>query len=152
MGATRPSRVFAELACATLFTSFMLCGCTAGNAVQPGNTVVDAEQADAHRCTTTDPKLVYKKRPLFPRRAKQAGIERATVILRSIIDTGGRVKNIEVEQSSEPGYGFEAAAVRAVTEWRYEPATVNCEPVEVYFYVQVEFINARSRTDDHQET
>ena len=46
---------------------------------------------------------------------------------------------IEILRSNRPNMGFEDAALAAVKQWRYEPATQNGRPVDVYFTVVVDF-------------
>jgi TonB family protein len=52
----------------------------------------------------------------------------------------GSVTEIEVKNSTNPGQGFEDAAIAALKKWRYEPGTLNGKPVPVYFTVTIDFI------------
>ena len=51
----------------------------------------------------------------------------------------GHGKMGRLVESLAPDYGFEEAAVEAIRQWRYRPATRNGQPVSVYFTVLVEF-------------
>ncbi len=76
--------------------------------------------------------------PLYPELARQTRIE-ADVVLRAVIRKNGSVGEIEVLLCNRPSLGFEESAVKAVRQWRYEPARMNGEPVDAYFTVFVEF-------------
>jgi len=77
-------------------------------------------------------------RPAYPVLAREARIE-GDVILQAVIRRDGSVSEAEVLRCSQPGFGFEEAAVEAVTQWRYLPATQNDRPVAVYFTIFIEF-------------
>jgi len=77
-------------------------------------------------------------KPIYPEKARNAKIS-CEIILQIVITVDGRVRDVEVLQSSSPGYGFEEAAKEAVRQWRYEPAMKDNRPVEVYFTVKVDF-------------
>lgn len=77
--------------------------------------------------------------PQYPELARIARIQ-GNVILQAVIHREGGVGEIAVLRSTHPGVGFEDAATEAVSQWRYEPATQNGRPVEVYFTIIVEFI------------
>lgn len=57
-----------------------------------------------------------------------------------MIQKDGTVVNPVVEECTEPGYGFEAAAMAAVKRWRYAPARVNDKIRAVYFHLVVDFV------------
>ena len=86
------------------------------------------------------PELVQdsKIEPIFPELARVARLS-GRVILRAVIDEEGSVGEIEVVDSNRPGFGFDDAAVEAVQQWKYKPATMRGRPVAVYFVVLVEF-------------
>jgi protein TonB len=88
----------------------------------------------------TNPKLIEetKVQPEYPELARVARLE-GNVILQAIIHADGSVGELEILRCNRPNMGFEDAAVQAVTQWRYEPATQGGRPVEVYFTVFVEF-------------
>ena len=79
--------------------------------------------------SATVPKLVYSPPPLYPREAEVRGQE-GTVRLWVRITKAGRVASVRIATSS--GHGIlDAAALRAVRNWRFEPARKGGEPVEV---------------------
>ena len=79
-----------------------------------------------------------KIRPEYPEMPRVAQVG-GNVILRAIIHTDGSVGEIEILRCNRPNMGFEDAAIQAVQQWRYEPATQGGRAVEVYFTVVVDF-------------
>jgi TonB family protein len=76
--------------------------------------------------------------PIYPAKARDHR-ESGQVIIQSVIHANGTVGEASVIRVSRPNLGFEKAAVDAVKQWRYEPATVHGQPVDVYFTVVVDF-------------
>ncbi len=79
-----------------------------------------------------------KVQPEYPELARRARLE-GSVILQAIVYKDGTVGEIEVLRCTRPNVGFEAAAVAAVQNWRYQPATQNGKPVDVFFTINVTF-------------
>jgi TonB family protein len=77
-----------------------------------------------------------KVEPDYP---EQARIERkdGMVILLAVIRKDGTVTDISISRSSMPSAAFEEAGKAAFSQWRYEPATKDGEPVEVMFEVLI---------------
>ena len=88
----------------------------------------------------TNPELIGDSKidPLYPEMARVARVE-GNVVLQAIVRQDGSVGDLHVLRSNRPMMGFEEAAIAAVQQWRYEPATQNGRPVDVYFTVFVEF-------------
>lgn len=77
-------------------------------------------------------------KPEFPEIARRARLM-GEVTLQAICYKDGTVGDIQVLRSSRPGVGFEEKAIEAVKQWRYEPATQNGKPVDVFFTIVVNF-------------
>ncbi len=60
-----------------------------------------------------------------------------TVILESIIDKQGNVRDLRVLQDQP--YGLSEAAVKAVRNWTFHPATLDGKPVTVWYVLTVNF-------------
>ncbi len=88
----------------------------------------------------TEPELIpgTKVRPVSPEAARAAGVS-GTVILRAVIRRDGTVGDLEVLEEVPGGFGFGRAAIEAVRQWRYRPATRDGEPIDVYFTIIVLF-------------
>jgi len=84
----------------------------------------------------TAPKLLNRVEPAYPKAARRELIE-GVVILEAIISASGNVTNIAVLKSVHPL--IDEAAVHAVRQWRYSPATLNGNPVRVYLTVTMTF-------------
>ena len=86
----------------------------------------------------TNPVLIDKQRPNYPELARVARLE-GTVILQAVVRRDGTVGELHVLRCTEPNMGFEEAAMDAVVQWLYEPATQDGRPVDVFFTVFVDF-------------
>jgi protein TonB len=89
---------------------------------------------------TTQPVLIPSSRvePAYPEIARR-GAYGATIVLRALVLANGSVGEVTVLRTSHPNLGFEAAASRAIRQWRYEPALRGGRPVDAYVYVHVHF-------------
>jgi protein TonB len=82
------------------------------------------------------PQLINRVEPSYPEAARKARME-GVVILEAIITANGNVEDVKVLKSMNPL--LDAAATRAVQQWRYRPATLNGRAVRVYLTVTVTF-------------
>jgi len=82
------------------------------------------------------PKRVFAPQPEYPEEARLGRVQ-GVVILETIIDTLGAVTNVKVLKGLPSG--LTEAAVKAVSDWRFNPAMLNGEPVAVYYLVTVSF-------------
>lgn len=67
--------------------------------------------------------LIHEVGPTYPEEARAAGIA-GWVRVRYDVTAAGLVDNAKVVAAHPPG-AFDAAALQAVTQWRYRPALVN---------------------------
>jgi protein TonB len=82
------------------------------------------------------PLLIASPEPEYPEGARRIHLE-GLVILEAIISADGAVGDIRVVHSANPL--LDAAAEKAVRQWRYRPATLNGRAVSVYLTVTVTF-------------
>lgn len=78
---------------------------------------------------------------IFPVKDPRLGVQpppKGPVTLLLLVDTLGRVKEVQVETSSGRKI-LDQEAVRSARRYEYRPATVNCEPVEMWTTMQVDF-------------
>ena len=78
---------------------------------------------------------------IFPIQDPRLGVQpppKGPVTLLLLVDTLGRVKEVQVETSSGRKI-LDQEAVRSARRYEYRPATVNCEPVEMWTTMQVDF-------------
>lgn len=79
--------------------------------------------------------LVNRVQPEYPYAAKMAHVQ-GQVVLAAIISKAGTIEDLRV-LSGHPM--LVAAAIRAVSQWRYRPYILNGEPVEVETQIMVNF-------------
>jgi TonB family protein len=92
----------------------------------------------------TVPRLIpeSKVEPIYPVKAKRIGIE-GSVTLSLVVEADGSVSDPTVLTCEPEGHGFEEAAIEAVKQWKYEPATLDGEPVAVRYTAFVRFVPNR---------
>lgn len=83
-----------------------------------------------------EPGRVFAPCPAYPEAALAARLE-GSVVLELTIDRDGRVADVKVLRAGQ--LGMAEAAVEAVRRWRFEPSTVDGEPVEVLYILTVRF-------------
>lgn len=84
----------------------------------------------------TQPEELDRVMPRYPPAARRAGIGGA-VVVRGIVRRDGTIDNVEIIRDLAHGLGEEAR--RAVSRWRFRPATYRGEPIDVYYTVTVNF-------------
>ncbi|HEX8408537.1 MAG TPA: TonB family protein [Thermoanaerobaculia bacterium] len=84
----------------------------------------------------TQPEEVDRVMPRYPSTARRRGIGGA-VVVRGIVRRDGTIDNVEIIKDLPDGLGEEAR--RAVSRWRFRPATYRGEPIDVYYTVTVNF-------------
>jgi len=84
----------------------------------------------------TEPQLLERVTPQYPISARRSGIE-GSVIIRAIVRRDGSVDSGQILKDLPFGLG--QAALEAVERWRFRPATVDGQPVDVYYTVTVNY-------------
>ncbi len=74
--------------------------------------------------------------PRYPEIARRARIE-GTVVVEAIVNKQGLVEQAKVARGL--GWGLDEAAVNAIQQWRFDPATLGGEPVDVFYLLRVNF-------------
>ena len=82
-------------------------------------------------------KLLKAVNPVYPKKA-QADKTEGWVELDFTIAETGHVKDVVVHAASTPGL-FDEAAVKAVSQWRYQPVLRDAKPVPVRTEIRVRF-------------
>ena len=82
------------------------------------------------------PEKLVAPQPQYTEIARKARIQ-GVVIVQAIIDREGNVTNVKVLKGLP--MGLEEAAVEAIKQWKFKPATLNGKPVTVYFNLTVNF-------------
>lgn len=84
----------------------------------------------------TQPEEVDRVIPRYPPAARRASVQ-GPVVVRGIVRRDGTIDNVEIIKDLPYGLGEEAR--RAVSRWRFRPATFRGEPIDVYYTVTVNF-------------
>lgn len=84
----------------------------------------------------TQPEEVDRVVPRYPSSARGAGVE-GSVVIRGIVRRDGTIDNVEIIKDLP--YGLGEAARQAVAQWRFRPATIGGDPIDVYYTVTVNF-------------
>jgi protein TonB len=86
------------------------------------------------------PEVISKVIPEYPDFAKKSGLQ-GDVYLDVEVLADGSVGAIEVKESLQPGPGgLDEAAVKAVRQWKFQPARSNGQPVACWVKFPVSFV------------
>jgi len=80
--------------------------------------------------------LISEPRPSYPAELQRAGVA-GTVKMQAVISKDGLVNDLKVTGS--PDEGLAHAAMEAVWKWRYRPATLDGQPIEVLTMIDVNY-------------
>jgi TonB family protein len=84
----------------------------------------------------SEPVVLEKTPPTYPDAAREAGVSGA-VVADLLIDELGTVRDVVIQKS--PSDELSAAAIDAIEQWRFAPATMDGKPVVVRYVVTVMF-------------
>jgi len=84
----------------------------------------------------TAPRPIYAPDPDYSDDARRAKLQ-GSVILWMVVGVDGHPRNIRVQK--QLGMGLDEKALEAVSKWRFQPATLNGQPVAVQINVEVSF-------------
>jgi len=102
--------------------------------IKPGTLVTLGEKG------VIPPRAVKKSYAKYPEAAKQKKIQ-GVVSLNLLISETGKVLEVKVTQSANPI--LDEAAIRAVHDWLYEPATKDGVPVKIWIPLSISFQSSR---------
>jgi TonB family protein len=85
---------------------------------------------------TTPPEVIARVDPQYPRDAREARAQ-GIVILEIIVDENDNVEVTRVVRSV--GFGLDQAAIEAVQQWRFSPATRNGQPIPFVTELEINF-------------
>ena len=107
---------------------------------EPAEGQAPAQSPAAPEAGAVSPQIILdtQRQPVYPPAAWAARIT-GSVVLELTILRNGEVANLTVARSTTPKMGFEEAAIKAVSEWRFEPGLENGEPVEVRTRIKLNF-------------
>ncbi|MCH9647478.1 MAG: energy transducer TonB [Deltaproteobacteria bacterium] len=82
------------------------------------------------------PRAIFKDPPQYTEEARKEGVE-GLVILQAVIDKAGEVREVKILKSLSNS--LDEAAVDAIRQWRFEPATLDGVAVDVYYNLTINF-------------
>ena len=100
-------------------------------ATGPEGVAIDATAPEVVR-----PQLLFGPQPDYPEASRHLR-EQGFVVLQAIIGTDGRIQSATILRGVSPA--LDDAALRAISRWRYSPATLNRRAIRVYLTVTVRF-------------
>lgn len=105
--------------------------------VGPSVPAVAANDEPIHlKAGMTRPALIHQVQPRYTDPARKAGVQGA-VTVEAVIDEQGRVTDVKLLRGLP--MGLDQEALSAVRQWRFTPATLQGNPVKVYFSLTVNF-------------
>jgi len=129
--------VASELAETGLLARLELAASAVTGAAPLAEEAVDPDRVYTLNGQITEPRLVRRIDPEYPRLDRVRG-DGGTVVLLVVVDRTGEVGVERVLRSVNPR--LDAAATRAVRRWRYAPASLAETPVAVYKVVTLRFV------------
>lgn len=82
------------------------------------------------------PVKIYDPKPSYTEIARKARIQ-GIVIVQAVVDKDGNVVDAKILKGLP--MGLDQEALNAIRKWRFEPATLNGKPVDVYYNLTVNF-------------
>lgn len=79
----------------------------------------------------------FKKRPVYPYRARRMNIE-GDVVVRFIIKKDGTVTNIKIVKSNPPGI-FDKSAINCISSWKFAPGELSGQRVDSVIEIPLVF-------------
>lgn len=92
--------------------------------------------ATSSTSSMTPPRVITRVEPLYPDVAKREGIT-GMVMVEAMINERGRVDSVRVLKGLP--HGLDQAAVDAIRQWTFEPATIDGKPVPTAYNLTMNF-------------
>jgi TonB family protein len=84
----------------------------------------------------TPPRLAYKVEPEYTEEARMAKYQ-GTIVVSAVVGVDGTAQDMKVVRGL--GLGLDQKAVQAISKWKFNPGTVNGQPVPVVAQIEVNF-------------
>jgi periplasmic protein TonB len=81
------------------------------------------------------PRMISSILPVYPSIAQQAGVE-GNVVVETVVDKAGHIASMKVVSGP---FMLRQAALDSLRQWKYEPSTLNGQPVSVKMIVTIQF-------------
>jgi TonB family protein len=109
-------------------------------ATQSVKTLDDIKEGDlvSLEMVDTPPSVLKRINPVYPATAKRMKIE-GTVTVNALISENGDVIKTEIIKGVKGAFGFSQESQRAVSQWKFNPASIKGIRVKVWLPVAIEF-------------
>src|SRR5271157_2035858 len=119
-----------------MLIALLVCRVAAQTDSQGPYTVCGPNHPASQGPCATPPRAIFTPDPNYSEEARHNKIQ-GTVVLWLVVGADGKPSTIKVTRSL--GHGLDEEAVAAVKQWKFEPSTVNGQPVPVEVNVEVNF-------------
>ena len=92
------------------------------------------------------PEMIYQEPPVYPDKAKQAGIE-GDVWIQCLVDSKGEVVEVRLGKSSGNDM-LDKSALAAAEKCKYKPGIQNSKPVAIWVTFRTEFVLDKNKSDE----
>ena len=107
------------------------------HSLTPTTSMLHNEQIYTVGSGVSAPALIYSVDPEFPKKGHQAPGFQGQVLVKMVVDKKGLPRNVKVVRSLAPK--FDASALAAAQQYRFNPAMHDGQPVDVSIHVEVNF-------------
>ena len=101
-------------------------------------TLVAAQEVHKPGNGVSLPVVVKEVKPDYTDEAKAAGV-RGSIYMRVVVQSDGKVGEVEVTRSLDTEFGLDQQAVKAMKQWEFKPGEKNGQPVAVEIAVEMTF-------------
>ena len=103
-----------------------------------GATQAEVVYAPGPASGVTVPRVVKEVRPQYTARAMQKKIQ-GSVWLSCVVSTGGKIVEVKVTKSLDDEFGLDQEAIKAASQWEFEPGKKDGTPVAVRVTIELTF-------------
>src|SRR5208283_903851 len=82
------------------------------------------------------PKMIYGPEPAYTEKARKKKLQ-GVIVLQIVVTAEGTTRNVTVQKSLSPD--LDESAIKTVSQWKFEPAMKDGQPVAVQIAVEVDF-------------
>ncbi len=84
----------------------------------------------------TEPKAIHKVNPTYPEEARKAGLM-GVVVCETVITAAGEISDVKILRTADEV--FNQPTIDALKQWKFAPATLEGEPVDVIYVLTVNY-------------
>jgi TonB family protein len=84
----------------------------------------------------TEPKVIHKVNPTYPEEARKARLT-GVVVCETVITAAGEISDVKILRTADEV--FNQPTIDALKQWKFEPATLEGEPVDVIYILTIKY-------------